>query len=47
MGELRKRIEGLIAEAEKAAEGRHMNDGEYSRHCTLCEVLEIMDELEG
>ena len=45
MEELRVKIEQLIEDLENETENRHMNDAEYSRYCTLNEVLELMDEI--
>lgn len=45
MEELRLKIEQLIEELENETENRNMNDLEYSRHCTLNEVLELIDEV--
>lgn len=42
---LKLKIEDLIEELEDETEYRHMNDLEYSRYCTLNEVLELIDEL--
>ena len=42
---LKLKIEQLIEELENETENRHMNDSEYSRYCTLNEVLESIDEL--
>ena len=42
---LKLKIEDLIKELEDETENRHMNDLEYSRYCTLNEVLELIDEL--
>lgn len=44
MNELRLKIEQLIEELENETENRHMNDSEYSRYCTLNEVLDWIDE---
>ena len=45
MDELRVKIEQLIEDLENETENRHMNDTEYSRYCTLNEVLELIDEI--
>ena len=42
---LKLKIEDLIEELEDETENRHMNDSEYSRYCTLNEMLELIDEL--
>lgn len=42
---LKLKIEDLLEELEDETENRHMNDAEYSRYCTLNEVLELIDEL--
>ena len=42
---LKLKIEDLLEEIEDETENRHMNDLEYSRYCTLNEVLELIDEL--
>ena len=42
---LKLKIEDLLEELEDETENRHMNDTEYSRYCTLNEVLELINEL--
>lgn len=42
---LKLKIEQLIEELENETENRHMNDSEYSRYCTLNEILDLIDEL--
>ena len=42
---LRLKIEQLIEELENETENRHMNDLEYSRYCTLNELLELIEEV--
>lgn len=42
---LKLKIEDLLEELEDKTENRHMNDLEYSRYCTLNEILELIDEL--
>ena len=42
---LKLKIEDLIKELEDETENRFMNDLEYSRYCTLNEMLELIDEL--
>ena len=42
---LKLKIEDLIEELEDETENRHMNNSEYSRYCTLNEMLELIDEL--
>ena len=44
MEELKLKIEQLIEELESETENRHMNDIEYSRYCTLNEILELIEE---
>ena len=38
---LKLKIEQLIEELENETENRHMNDSEYSRYCTLNEILDL------
>lgn len=45
MEELRLKIEHLLEELEEETKNRHMNDAEYTRYCTLNEVLELMEDL--
>ena len=42
---LKLKIENLLKELEDETENRFMNDLEYSRYCTLNEMLELIDEL--
>ena len=42
---LRLKIEQLVEDLENETENRHMNDGEYSKYCTLLEVIELIDEM--
>lgn len=44
MDELRIKIEQLIEDLENETENRNMNDLEYGRYRTLCEVLDLIDE---
>ena len=41
---LRSEIEQMLEELENETNGRRMNDAEYSRSSTLCDVLELFDE---
>lgn len=45
MKELKLKIEQLLEELENETENRHMNDLEYSRYCTLNEVLEMINDV--
>ena len=45
MEELRLKIEQLLEDLKNETELRYMNDGEYSRFCTLNEVLDLIDEM--
>lgn len=44
MDELRIKIEQLIEDLKNETVNRHMNDLEYGRYKTLCEVLDFIDE---
>ncbi len=44
MDEFRIKIEQLIEDLENETADHHMNDLEYGRYKTLCEVLDLIDE---
>lgn len=44
MEELRIKIEQLIERLKHESQNRNMNDLEYGRYETLCEVLYLIDE---